>query len=55
MCVYFSEFIALDIDIKDFFNKKLQISIVDVKSYDRISDLVSMGIQNLNLIIESRG
>ena len=53
--MYFSEFEALDQDAVEFFNKKLQISIRSINSCDRISGLVSMGINNLNLIIESKG
>lgn len=53
--MYFSEFEMLDQEAIDFFNKKLQISIRSINSCDRISGLVSMGINNLNLIIESKG
>jgi excinuclease ABC subunit C len=53
--VYFSEYDMLDKDTLKYFETEQQIFIINPNSCDKILTLFSMGIQNLNLIMESKG
>ncbi len=53
--VYFSEYDLLDKNTLKYFETEQQIFIINPNSCDKILTLLSMGVQNLNLIMESKG